>query len=91
MKNRTNLHKNFCVKLAQRNYDEMMTLESLSQVGAYVLAVTSYAFGTSLDFAHAIADCTPTTRKLALRDCTEIWQRKNELKKKRGQMPTHKE
>jgi len=83
MKNRSNLHKNFCVKLAQRNYDGMMNLESLSQVGAYIMAVTSYAFGTSLEFAHAMADCTPKTRDLALRDCREIWRRKAELKKKR--------
>lgn len=83
MKNHTNLHKNFCVKLTQRNYDEMMMLESLSQVGAYVMAITSYAFGTSLEFAHAMADCTPAARTLALRDCRAVWQRKEELKKQK--------
>lgn len=83
MKNTTNLHKNFCVKLAQRNYDEMMNMESLSQVGAYVMATMSYAFGTSLEFSRAMADCSFETRELALRDCHKIWERKAELKKKR--------
>lgn len=77
---RVNLER--CLLLTRAHYDALFALGGLEQVGAWLFAVSAYAYGTYRDFAHAMSLCGDAAREKALKECLLIWQRKDALRRR---------
>lgn len=76
-KTKTTVRKTDCVAFDAAYYRSMYELGSLHEVGAALMAVLAYAYGTHREFCQAMADCSEATREYVLRICLDIWRRRH--------------
>lgn len=70
------------ITISAADYEQLPLLGSLHEVGAWLTAVAAYCYGTSLDFARAMDDCSEDTRRRVLDDCLKLWHRYHLIKRR---------
>lgn len=70
------------ITISAADFEQLPLLGSLHEVGAWLMAVSAYCYGTSLDFARAMEDCNEETRRRALDDCLKLWRRYHLIKRR---------
>lgn len=78
---RLGIHR--CLVLSAADCEALQSFASLQQVGAWLMTLAAYAYGSSLDFAVAIAKCNDEAKEKALHDCINIWQLKKTIRSQR--------